>query len=163
MILERLKDNAVLPTKGTINSAGWDLTAIDYKIKDNGIVMFDTGWKGEIATNCFGAIYIRSGIATKGVWTLANSVGVIDSDYRGPIKVVLRYLNPRQLVHVEDIESDRSPLQTTPLSESIKDAADELVGQRIAQIVIQPFMSNGVEFGTVNDTKRGEGGFGSTG
>ncbi len=149
LIVEKLHEDAVLPTKGSINSAGWDLTAIDYKIKDNSIVMFDTGWKGEIATNCFGAIYIRSGIATKGVWTLANSVGVIDSDYRGPIKVVFRYLWP--FPHIEQIR------------EKLKADADELVGQRIAQLVIQPFMSNGMEVGKVNDTKRGEGGFGHTG
>lgn len=167
MIIEKLKEGAVVPKKGTINSAGWDLTAIDYEIKKNGIVMFDTGWKVAIATHCFGAIYIRSGIASKGVWALANGVGVIDSDYRGPIKVLFRYLDFHRAVHWRQLGTDPRSIaydvSAEPSELDIKFAADDLIGQRIAQLIIQPYKTNGLEVGSVNDTSRGEGGFGSTG
>lgn len=146
MIIEKIDEKAVFPTKGSINSAGWDLTAIDYKIKENGIVMFGTGWKGEITADCFGAIYIRSGIASKGLWSLANHVGIIDSDYRGPIKVLFRY----QLYYHNDLNA-------------IALEAKKLIGQRIAQLIIQPYVSNGMAEGTVNESARGSGGIGSTG
>ena len=86
----------------------------------------------------FGAIFARSGMATKRGLRPANCVGVIDSDYRGEIIVALRN------------DSNTEQVITS--------------GERIAQIVIMPYLP--IEFNEVNsleDTERGDGGFGSTG
>jgi dUTP pyrophosphatase len=149
--IEKIDKSAVMPTKGTEYSAGLDLTAIDYELKDkgaNGIVLFKTGLKVEIPEGYFGAIYIRSGLASKGKWQLANSVGVIDSDYRGPLMIMMRY-----------ISVDRFLKAGTDYSNEIK----ALIGTRIAQLVIQPYQDVIIKSGKVNDTERSEGGFGSTG
>lgn len=92
----------------------------------------------EIPEGYFGAVFARSGLATKRGLRPANCVGVIDSDYRGEIIVALK--------------NDSGGLQV--INE----------GERIAQIVIMPYLQ--VEFNkvdTLEDTDRGAGGFGSTG
>ena len=98
----------------------------------------NTGICVEIPNGYFGAIFARSGLATKRGLRPANCVGVIDSDYRGEVIVALH--------------------NDTEKSESIH------VGDRIAQLVILPYLP--VEFEEVDElsnTDRGEGGFGSTG
>lgn len=92
----------------------------------------------EIPEGYFGAIFARSGLATKQGLRPANCVGVVDADYRGEIIVAL---------HNDTAET-----------------REIAVGERIAQIVIMPYLS--VEFTEVynlSSTERGEGGFGSTG
>lgn len=151
MKVEKMNKKAVIPTRGTANSAGLDLTAIDYEIKNNGkdgIVVFKTGLKVEIPPGHFGGIYIRSGIASKGNWTLANGCGIIDSDYRGELMVMFRY-----------VSGGRFFQRLTDFTPMIK----ELMGQRIAQLIIQPYTNVALCAGTVNSTDRGSGGMGSTG
>ena len=92
----------------------------------------------EIPEGYFGAIFARSGLATKQGLRPANCVGVVDADYRGEVIVAL---------HNDTAE-----------------AREIAAGERIAQIVIMPYLS--VEFTEVDNlssTARGEGGFGSTG
>ena len=97
-----------------------------------------TGIAMEIPDGYVGLIYARSGIATKRGLAPANKVGVIDSDYRGEIMVALHN-------HSNDLQTIAS-------------------GERIAQIVITPYLAvNFIEAAELDDTKRGEGGFGSTG
>ena len=92
----------------------------------------------EIPEGSFGAVFARSGLATKKGLRPANCVGVVDSDYRGEIMVAL---------HNDDKE-----LQTIQAYE------------RIAQLVILPYLNVSFkEVDKLSDTERGEGGFGSTG
>ena len=142
MRIKRLLDNAIVPTRGSIAAAGYDLCAAgDEKvfIPPYETVLIDTGWAMEIPRGKFGAIYARSGLATKEGLRPANCVGVIDADYRGPVKVALH----------NDSKSLRS----------VKP------GDRIAQLVIQDFyfIADFEEVDELDETDRGEGGFGSTG
>ena len=138
--IKKLKDNAVVPTRGSKYAAGADLYSAenDLYIEDRQTVMIGTGIAMEIPEGYVGLVYARSGLACKEGLAPANKVGVIDSDYRGEIKVAL-YNQAGQKKLVKK-------------------------GERIAQIVIAPFLAP--EFTEVNEldeTDRGEGGFGSTG
>lgn len=140
--IKKLSENAKIPTRGSEYAAGYDLYACTYPsfttIPPQQCAKIGTGISLEIPGGYFGAIYARSGLATKQGLRPANSVGVIDSDFRGEIIVAL----------YNDSDSWRTV-------ES---------GERIAQLVITPFLP--VEFNEVDnlaDTARGVGGFGSTG
>lgn len=132
---------AQAPTRGSLCAAGYDLSAAINDvvlIAPHATVKIGTGIAVELPENTFGAIYARSGIASKEGLRPANCVGVADSDYRGEIIVALHN------------DSD-----TTRMVEP---------GERIAQFVVQPYVS--VEFeevDTLGSTDRGSGGFGSTG
>jgi len=145
MIIERFKKDAVTPTRGTKFSAGLDLTVIDFKLVEekSPIVMFGTGLKVQIPDSNYGIISIRSGLAKKGKWMIANGEGKIDSDYRGEIKVMMRYMSQ--------------------WPENAFMEAKELIGKRVAQLIIQPYNHISVELDTVDSTERDGDGFGSTG
>ena len=140
--IKRIRDDAIVPTRGSVSAAGYDMYAcgIDepIDIAPGSCAKIKTGVIMEIPEGYFGAIYARSGMATKQGLRPANCVGVVDSDYRGEIMVFLH--------------NDSSFVRTIEN------------GERIAQIVITPYLN--VEFNEVDvlsDTARGEGGFGSTG
>jgi dUTP pyrophosphatase len=100
--------------------------------------MIHTGVAMEIPEGYAGLIYARSGLATKKGLAPANKVGVIDADYRGEIMV--------------------------PLHNHSQKPAEVENGERIAQLVITPFLTaDFIETETLEETERGEGGFGSTG
>ena len=136
-----LNDNAKVPVCGSQYSAGYDLYSIcDEKITigPHETVKMKTGIALEIPEGYFGAIFARSGIATKRGLRPANCTGVVDSDYRGEIIVALH--------------NDTDSLQLVE------------PGERIAQLVVMPYLS--VEFEeaqSLNETQRGNKGFGSTG
>lgn len=136
--IKKLNTNAKVPTRGSEEAAGYDLYSnSDVEIRPEGTIKVNTGIAMEIPKGYFGAIYARSGLATKEGLRPANCVGVIDSDYRGEIIVALH--NDSNIIRVVE------------------------KGERIAQIVIMPYLS--VEFEEVDnldETKRGNGGFGST-
>ncbi len=139
--VKKLNENAILPTYGTAAAAGADL----YACLDAPVTLLPgenawipTGLAMEIPKGCAGLIYARSGLACKRGLAPANKVGVIDSDYRGPVTVVLHNhgSEPQTLVH----------------------------GERIAQMVITPVITPVYELAEdLTDTDRGQGGFGSTG
>lgn len=140
--IKKLNNDSVLPTKGSEYAAGMDL----YAYIPNGAIVIPagktvkigTGIATEIPTGCFGAVFARSGLATKRGLRPSNCVGVVDSDYRGEVTVVLHN------------DSDRC--------ETIHH------GDRIAQLVIMPYIvANLCEVDELSDTVRGDGGFGSTG
>lgn len=138
--IKKLKDNAVVPTRGSKYAAGADLYSAenDLYIEDRQTVMIGTGIAMEIPEGYVGLVYARSGLACKEGLAPANKVGVIDSDYRGEIKVAL-YNQSGQKKLVKK-------------------------GERIAQIVIAPFLApEFIEVNELDETDRGEGGFGSTG
>lgn len=139
--IKKLNDKAIIPSCGSKYAAGYDLCANfnedTITIPAGETVKVGTGIAMEIPDGLFGAVFARSGLATKQGLRPANCVGVIDSDYRGEIIVALH----------NDSKADKTVHS----------------GDRIAQIVIIPFLK--AEFNEVDelsDTKRGEGGFGST-
>lgn len=139
--IKKLDERAVIPTYGTEFSAGADLYALcdgEVTVQPGETVLFSTGLSVEIPQGYAGLIYARSGLASKKGLAPANKVGVIDSDYRGEVKVALHnHSNVSQTV---------------------------AVGERIAQLVITPFLkAEFAEVDTLEETERGSGGFGSTG
>lgn len=138
--IKKLDEKAKIPTYGTEYSAGADLYALldsSLEIKPGEVKMISTGLAMAIPNGYVGLIYARSSLGTKKGLAPANKVGVIDSDYRGEIKVCL-YNHSEKTQTIEPFE-------------------------RIAQIVFTPYLQ--VEFNEVNEldeTIRGEGGFGST-
>ena len=139
--IKLLNDLAKIPTRGSDEAAGLDLYAAtdsDIWIEPHETVKIDTGIAVALPTGTFGAIFARSGIATKQGLRPANCVGVIDSDYRGPVIVALH--------------NDTSISQMVPAQ------------SRIAQLVVLPYIvPDIVRVDELNETKRGEDGFGSTG
>ena len=139
--IKKLRENAILPTRGSVAAAGYDLYAClenDVVIAPGKTEKIGTGLAIAVPEGYFGAIFARSGLATKEGLRPANCVGVADSDYRGEYIVALH----------NDSDGART---VTP-------------GERIAQLVVMPFLS--VEFEEAEDldeTTRGAGGFGSTG
>lgn len=139
--VKKLKPDATVPTMGSKFAAGADL----YSAEDADVVIgpgetkfIGTGLAMEIPEGYVGLVYARSGLACKRGLAPANKVGVVDSDYRGEIKVAL---------HNHE-----------------KEAQTVEKGERIAQMVIAPYLSvNYEEADALSETERGEGGFGSTG
>ena len=85
-----LNDNAKAPKKGTEYSAGYDLYSVEEtEIKSGETKLIGTGIAAEIPNGYFGGVFARSGLAVKEGLRPANCVAVIDSDYRGEIKVSL--------------------------------------------------------------------------
>ena len=137
----KLHPDAVMPTYGSRHAAGADLYALaeaEILIPAGKTVFVSTGIAMEIPEGFVGLVFARSSMGAKRNLAPANKVGVIDSDYRGEIRVVLH--------NHGDIDQVVMP------------------GERIAQLVIVPYLTAEFEECTsLSDTERGEGGFGSTG
>ena len=139
--IKKLNPNAIIPTYGTEYAAGADLySCLDapVTIEPGETAFIKTGLSLEIPECYAGLVYARSGLSCKQGLAPANKVGVIDSDYRGEIMVALHN-------HSKETRTVNS-------------------GDRIAQLVITPFLTASfIETDELNNTTRGEGGFGSTG
>lgn len=139
--VKRLSSGAKLPTYGSLEAAGADLYACLEQpviIEPGASAWISTGIALEIPRDCAGLIYARSGMACKKGLAPANKVGVIDSDYRGEVVVVLHNHGDRP----QTVES----------------------GERIAQLVITPVLTPAYEeVKALSSSDRGAGGFGSTG
>ena len=139
--VKKLDERAVLPTYGSEFAAGADLYAVldeELTIAPNQTKLIKTGLAMEIPEGYAGFIYARSGLASKRGLAPANKVGVVDADYRGEVMVALHN------------HSD-CPQSVLP-------------GERIAQLVVAPFLkAEFVQAEELVDTVRGAGGFGSTG
>lgn len=140
---KKLSDLAKIPTRGSEYAAGYDLYAATDKplmIHPHETIKVPTDLAMEIPAGTFGAIFARSGLASKHGLRPANCVGVVDSDYRGNIIVMLHNdTNAEQVIMSQE---------------------------RIAQLIIVPycyFIEGFEEIEELSDTVRGEGGFGSTG
>ena len=139
---KKLRPDAILPTRGSEQAAGYDLYAcLDtplLTVPPHGTVKVGTGLAIAVPEGYFGALFARSGLASRQGLRPANCVGVVDSDYRGEWIVPLH----------NDTDRDRTVAS----------------GDRIAQLVVLPYLA--VEFEEVeqlDDTVRGDAGFGSTG
>ena len=139
--IKKLNENAIIPTYGSPFAAGADLYACtDGKvdIAPHETKLIHTGVAMEIPTGFAGLIYARSGIASKRGLAPANKVGVVDSDYRGELMVAL-------------LNHGTEPQTVFP-------------NDRIAQFVILPVVvADFVLSDNLDETTRGQGGFGSTG
>ena len=139
--VKKLNEKAVLPTYGSEYAAGADLYAcLDEAVTINPgeTYMVHTGLAMEIPAGYAGLIYPRSGLASRRGLAPANKVGVVDPDYRGEFMVALH----NHSLTAQTIEP----------------------GERIAQLVITPFITANFELtDELSETVRGEGGFGSTG
>ena len=141
--VKKLHEKAKMPFRGSDQAAGYDLYACtrnydECLIHAHATQLVGTGLAMEIPEGYFGAVFARSGLASKRGLRPANCVGVIDSDYRGEVKVAL-HNDTDELQKFED-------------------------GERIAQIVILPCPQvRFVEADELNETVRNDGGFASTG
>ena len=139
--VKKVRPNAILPTYGSAEAAGADLYACldePVTIEAGETAFIPTGIAMEVPKDCAGLVYARSGLACKRGLAPANKVGVIDSDYRGEIAVVLHN-------HGQEAQTVAH-------------------GERIAQMVITPVLTPVYEeVEELTDTDRGAGGFGSTG
>lgn len=139
--IKKLRENAVVPTYGSEFAAGADIYAAtegSVTIEPGETKFIPTGLAFEIPEGYAGFMHARSGLASKRGLAPANKVGVIDSDYRGEVMVAL-HNHGKESQTVEE-------------------------GERIAQMIIAPYIT--AEFvlsESLDDTSRGEGGFGSTG
>ena len=137
LIVKRLDANATLPSKGTPDSAGWDIYCIEsVDIPPGRRATLPTGLAFAIPHGWYGRIAPRSGLAAKQGYNV--HAGVIDPDYRGEVKVAL-------INHGDDTIEFRK-------------------GDRIAQIIIERCaMGALIELPELPETPRGSGGLGSTG
>ena len=141
--IKLLREGAKLPTRGSAFAAGYDLYACldgDKKliIPPHATAMLPTGLSFALPEGTFGAVVARSGLASKQGLRPANCLGVIDSDYRGELKVPM-------------INLGQEPYTIQP-------------GERVAQLCIAPvYTAAFVPVQELGDTTRGAGGFGSTG
>lgn len=133
------EQKAAIDIAGKLTDSEWD----DYfkskiVIMPHETKMISTGIAIAVPTGYMGCIYARSGLASKKSLAPANCVGIVDSDYRGEVKVALHnYSDKNQIIDV---------------------------GERIAQLVIQPIsLCTPVEVEELDETDRGIGGFGSSG
>lgn len=134
--IKRLRDTAITPTKAHATDAGFDLYAASKKYDNLGNVVYGTGVAVEIPEGYVGLVFPRSSIANTCL-SLSNSVGVIDSGYRG--EIMAKYRISRY-------------------------GAEYECGERIAQLIIMPYPN--IEFEEVeelSDSDRGAGGYGSSG
>lgn len=137
LAVKRLLPTAVLPTRGSAEAAGLDLYCAEtVEIPAGGRALVRTGIAVNIPYGCYGRVAPRSGLAVK--FGIDTGAGVIDSDYRGEVGVLL--FNFGSSVFTAE------------------------VGARIAQLLIEPIvLAQPVEVSELADTQRGAGGFGSTG
>lgn len=151
--IKKLTENAVIPQKAHATDAGFDLTATSRVVDEYGCIIYGTGLAFEIPEGYVGLLFPRSSNAKKDL-TLSNSVGVLDSGYRGEVtfkfKPALRW----------DIEGGIC----------VGERGNEMtllkynVGDRIGQLIIMPIPD--IEFEEaeeLSETDRGVGGYGSSG
>lgn len=136
----KLETAGLLPAYETAGSAGIDLpAALDeaMTVEPGQMVKIPTGIRAQIPQGTFGMIVPRSSTGIKRRLMLANTVGIIDSDYRGEI-----------LVFLVNMGSEKAVIEP---------------GDRLAQMIIMPYIRAQIVSGDLDQTQRGQGGFGSTG
>lgn len=141
--VKKLDSNAVLPTYAKHGDAGMDLTATSKSYDEHGNVVYGTSLAFEIPRGYVGLLFPRSSNAKKDL-ILSNSVGVIDSGYRGEVMFKFRPVMPLE----RDIEFG---------------PREHEIGDRIGQIIIMPYPQiNFIEVYELSSSDRGVGGFGSS-
>ena len=141
ILFKKLRGDAAAPVRGSASAAGYDLRACmdaPVVIAPGETAMVGTGLSIAVPEGYFGAVFARSGLASKQGLRPANCVGVCDSDYRGEYTVAMH-------------NDSALPREIKP-------------GERIAQLVVIPYLALEFEEAEeLDETARGAGGFGSTG
>ena len=141
VMVARTDDGARLPTRGSEYAAGWDLYALEeYVVPFRKSVKLRTGLRVAIPVGYEGQVRARSSLGSKGL-ILPHSIGTIDAYYRGELFVLMTWIGEGESYRVN-------------------------AGERIAQLLISPIPEvsfKEVSIEQLGDTKRGDGGFGSTG
>ena len=146
--IKKLHKDAVIPKYETAGSAGMDLTATSKKYDEYGNVVFGTGLAIQIPDGYYADLRPRSSISKYDL-VLANSVGTIDSDYRGELILKFKPTLRKSTWNSGVYETD--------------EVKEYEIGDRIAQLVILPYPKvSFIEVDNLSDTERGTGGFGST-
>ena len=136
--VKKLSADAVIPSKAHASDAGFDMTCTRFEAADGGLFTYHTDIAVEIPEGHVGLLFPRSSIYKQDL-LLSNSVGVIDSGYRGEITFKFK-----------------------PVHFDIKHRYQ--VGDRIGQLIIIPYPDiEFVEANELSDSERGEGGYGSSG
>ena len=137
--IKRLNKDAVLPYKAHATDAGMDMVATSRDFDDNGNVVYGTGIAVEIPQGYVGLVFPRSSVSRQDM-VLSNSVGVIDSGYRGEITFKFKTVGSKMYPDMYH------------------------VGDRIGQLIIMPYPDIlWDEVDELEDSDRGDGGYGSTG
>lgn len=156
---KKLSENAVAPNKAHPTDAGFDLTATSRVVDNFGNIVYGTGISVEIPENHVGLIFPRSSVCKKELF-LTNSVGVIDSGYRGEIMVKFK----GALISWENYDEDGDYEILVGGFHDAQTCSTYEVGERIAQLIITPIPEiEFIETDELSDTDRGTGGYGSTG
>jgi dUTP pyrophosphatase len=143
--IKKLTENAVVPRKAHPTDAGFDLTATSMHFDDDGNIVYGTGLAFEIPEGYVGLIFPRSSIAKYDL-VLTNSVGVIDSHYRGEVMAKMKV---GQRITSETLEKKINIYE---------------VGERIAQMIIMPLPEIELkECDELSETDRGTKGYGGSG
>ena len=130
-----------IPKRGHETDVGIDLTVMDVDQKSTNIFFFDTGISIQLSKGYYAEIIPRSSII-KTDFFLANSIGIIDPDYRGHIFMPFRYIG----------------------NSNSNEAAKKMIHKRIGQLIIRKLESCRIKIvDSLEETDRGENGFGSTG
>ena len=138
--VKKLNSDAVIPSKANEGDAGFDLTAVTVSAEPDKIICYGTGLAIAIPEGYVGLLFPRSSVAKKSL-SLANSVGVLDSGYRGEVK--LKFRQEDHYTHTQRTYQ---------------------VGERVGQLVVVKLPELGIEeVDELDDTSRGSGGFGSSG
>lgn len=140
--IKKLVPDSVIPKYAKESDAGLDLTAVDRYYDEDGNIVYRTGLAIEIPQGFVGYLFPRSSLSKYNL-SLTNSVGVIDSGYRGEILFKFKPIEPG---HNKTTKNDIYEL-----------------GERVGQLIVMPIPT--VEFEEVaelSDSERGTGGFGST-
>ena len=135
--IKRLTPNSIIPSYAKDGDAGLDLTAVTQDVDSYGNIVYGTGLAFEIPKGYVGLVFPRSSNSKKDLW-LTNSVGVIDSGYRGEVTFKYRPVDLEERIYH--------------------------VGERVGQLIIMPYPH--IEFEEVealSETERGCGGYGSSG
>lgn len=140
ILFKKLRDTCTLPTKATEQSAGFDLYAADCaRIEPGRTELMECGFSMQLPPSTEAQIRPRGGLAMKHGITVLNTPGTVDADYRGEVKVLLiNHGDERYYVN----EGDR-------------------IAQMVIALVLDPVVFEEVE--ELDDSERGQGGFGSTG
>jgi dUTP pyrophosphatase len=149
--IKKLNENAIIPSYAKDGDAGMDVIATSIISDTPTQITYGLGIALEIPKGFVGLVFPRSSIRKTGL-QLSNSVGVIDSGYRGELQATFNKVFGGEAMYDEMKVNEIQP------NDFYK------VGDRIAQIIIIPYPP--IEFDEVaelSDTERGEGGFGSTG
>lgn len=152
--IKKLHPDAVIPFYSKKGDAGMDLTAVSKKYDHNGNTCYGVGLAFEIPIGYVGLLFPRSS-NSKTDLRLTNSVGILDSGYRG--EVIVKFRN-------DNFSDSNIRIKRCIVNNELAFCNEYNVGDRVAQLIIIPYPEiQFEEVSELSETERGDGGFGSTG